>query len=126
MEKAGRALASARVLASAGDREGACNRAYYAMFNAVRCALAMPGAPPEAVRAKTHSGLRAAFNLHLIKSEVLPLDMGNDLRRAEHLRLVADYIGDPISSDDVETLLAMAIEFVRRVGARFDLPVDTP
>jgi uncharacterized protein (UPF0332 family) len=31
MEKASRAIASARLLLDAGDVDGACNRAYYAM-----------------------------------------------------------------------------------------------
>ncbi len=39
MRKAERALASARVLLQDGDPEGACNRAYYAMFDAARAAL---------------------------------------------------------------------------------------
>lgn len=39
MQKADRALASARLLLDAGDTEGACNRAYYAMFDAARAAL---------------------------------------------------------------------------------------
>lgn len=36
MQKADRALASARLLLDAGDTDGACNRAYYAMFDAAR------------------------------------------------------------------------------------------
>ncbi|MGY6216601.1 HEPN domain-containing protein [Methylolobus aquaticus] len=39
LSKANRALASARLLLSDGDIEGACNRAYYAMFDAAQAAL---------------------------------------------------------------------------------------
>ena len=39
LAKARRALASAEVLAERGDPEGACNRAYYAMFDAARAGL---------------------------------------------------------------------------------------
>ena len=39
MKKAVRACASARVLLDLGDVDGACNRAYYAMFDAARAAL---------------------------------------------------------------------------------------
>ena len=46
--KAERALASARLLLDAGDTDGACNRAYYAMFDAARAALLASGAPVEA------------------------------------------------------------------------------
>lgn len=37
--KANQAAASARLLLTAGDTSGACNRAYYAMFDAARAAL---------------------------------------------------------------------------------------
>jgi len=37
--KAQTAAASARILLNAGDVDGACNRAYYAMFDAARAAL---------------------------------------------------------------------------------------
>lgn len=67
MEKASRALASARLLLDAGDTDGACNRAYYAMFDAARAALIVSGAPSDQA-ARTHSGLIAAFGLHLVKA----------------------------------------------------------
>lgn len=36
--KANRAIASAKLLHAAGDSDGACNRAYYAMFDAAKAA----------------------------------------------------------------------------------------
>ena len=39
MLKAQRALSSAQTLLNDGDVDGACNRAYYAMFDAARAAL---------------------------------------------------------------------------------------
>jgi uncharacterized protein (UPF0332 family) len=39
MVKAMRAADSAQLLLDAGDVDGACNRAYYAMFDAARAAL---------------------------------------------------------------------------------------
>jgi uncharacterized protein (UPF0332 family) len=62
MKKAARALKSSRSLFGEGDTDGACNRAYYAMFNAARAALIASGAPAEAAGAKTHNGLQASFN----------------------------------------------------------------
>ncbi len=41
--KAQTAAASARILLNAGDVDGACNRAYYAMFDAARAALLASG-----------------------------------------------------------------------------------
>jgi uncharacterized protein (UPF0332 family) len=43
MDKARKALASARILLTAGDSDGATNRAYYAMFDAAIAALAWAG-----------------------------------------------------------------------------------
>jgi uncharacterized protein (UPF0332 family) len=39
MAKAHRAIASAHMLLKDNDSDGACNRAYYAMFDAARAAL---------------------------------------------------------------------------------------
>lgn len=68
MLKADRALESARLLLKSGDVEGACNRAYYAMFDAARAALIASNAPVEPEIARTHSGLITAFSLHLVKT----------------------------------------------------------
>ena len=67
MDKADRAIASAKLLLDAGDVDGPCNRAYYAMFDAARAALLLSGAPVDPVVAKSHSGLISAFSLHLVK-----------------------------------------------------------
>jgi uncharacterized protein (UPF0332 family) len=44
LAKAERALASAHLLLADGDQEGACNRAYHAMFDAAHAALLYQGA----------------------------------------------------------------------------------
>jgi uncharacterized protein (UPF0332 family) len=94
LAKARRALASAELLLESGDAEGACNRAYYAMFDAARAGLLSVG--QDAAPAKTHSGLIAAFSLHWVKSSRVPVALGKALNRAADLRLVADYAGSPI------------------------------
>lgn len=47
MIKASEAAESAKLLPGAGDVDGACNRAHYAMFDAARAALIWSGAPAE-------------------------------------------------------------------------------
>ena len=80
LDKAGRALASARILLESGDLEGACNRAYYAMFDAARSALLSTRAEvTQSVR--THSGLITALSLHLVKSGRMPVESGKALNR---------------------------------------------
>ena len=57
LAKAEQAAASALVLLEIGDADGACNRAYFAMFDAARAAL-MAAATPEAALA----AIRAVFS----------------------------------------------------------------
>ena len=95
MVKAQRALASARLLLDSGDVDGACNRAYYAMFDAARAALLSIHAPVPAEVARTHSGLIAAFSLHLVKPGLVSVENGRSLNKVEDLRLIADYRSDP-------------------------------
>lgn len=68
LAKAIQAAASAKVLLDTGDADGACNRAYYAMYDAARAALLASGSPVEPEVSKTHSGLISAFSLHLVKA----------------------------------------------------------
>lgn len=79
MVKAQRACDSAATLLATGDVDGACNRAYYAMFDAARAALLASGAPVPSDVARTHSGLITAFGLHLVKDGPLTRDLGRML-----------------------------------------------
>lgn len=86
------------MLLDAGDADGACNRAYYAMFDAARAALLISGVMEST---RTHSGLISVFSLHLVKTGRVPVELGKSLNKAEELRLMADYKGDPIERGDV-------------------------
>lgn len=116
MAKADQALASARLLLDNGDTDGACNRAYYAMFDAARAALmsAKPEIPAETVR--THGGLITTFSLQLVKTGQVALEHGKSLNRVQELRLIADYKGDPVAAEDAGWALAQANEFVRAMA----------
>ena len=57
MAKAHRALASAHNLLQDNDSDGACNRAYYAKFDAARAELLASKAPVPPEIAKTRCGL---------------------------------------------------------------------
>lgn len=119
MTKAHRAVASANKLLEDSDSDGACNRAYYAMFDAARAALIASHAPVPPEIAKTHSGLIAAFSLHLVKPNLFPIDLGRALNRAEDLRRVADYKGDAIEIEEAQWAVQQAQEFVNEVEKRF-------
>lgn len=117
--KARQALKSAEVLLAAGDADGACNRAYYAMFDAARAALLASGAVSDLQSARTHSGLITTFSLHLVKSGKVSIDLGKSLNRVEELRLIADYKGDPIEQEDAAWAVNQAQVFVTALGEAF-------
>lgn len=112
MAKARIACESARALLDRGDTDGACNRAYYAMFDAARAALLATSAEVTVNVGKTHSGVLTAFSLHLVKNGPVPRDIGRLLKQAEETRIVADYCGDSISPDDARRLVEAAETFV--------------
>lgn len=64
--KAERALTAARILLRTEDTEGACSRAYYAMFDAARASLIATGHLHEGMNIKTHAGVIAAFGQALV------------------------------------------------------------
>ena len=94
MAKSERSLSSAQLLLDAGDFDGAVNRAYYACYDAARAVLeVVAGIDTSGI--KSHAGLIRTFNLHIVKSGLLPLEIGSLIGREEQLRLFADY-GDGV------------------------------
>jgi uncharacterized protein (UPF0332 family) len=119
LAKAIRAAASAKVLLDTGDADGACNRAYYAMYDAARAALLASGSPVEPEIAKTHSGLISAFSLHLVKAGRVSVELGKALNKVEELRLVADYKGDPVDKEHAAWAVSQAQTFVQAMQTTF-------
>lgn len=122
MTKARIACESARALLERQDSDGACNRAYYAMFDAARAALMATNAEIPLNIGKTHSGVLTAFSQHLVKNSPVPRDIGRLLKQAEELRLVADYSGDSITLDDARALVEKAESFVDTLASILDAP----
>ena len=111
-DKAKKAVASAQLLLSSNDFDGACNRAYYAMFDAARALLFLHKPELHAETIKTHSGLITAFSLHFVKSGIVSTELGKTLNKAEDLRLIADYTGDLITQEQASWVVAQAAIFV--------------
>ena len=112
MDKATRAIASAKLLLDADDVDGACNRAYYAMFDAARAALILSGAPVDPTVIKSHSGLISAFSLHLVKTGHVTTDLGKALNKVAQIRLIADYTGDEVTAERAGWAVTQAAIFV--------------
>ncbi len=121
LRKANRALASARLLAQDGDHEGACNRAYYAMFDAAHAALIAAGDRSDPGMTKTHRGLIAAFGQALIQSGQLPAELGRSLNRVERVRLLADYTGEATDAQTTGQAIDEAARFIEIIRSRFNL-----
>lgn len=112
-DKASVALNSAQLLFNAGDFDGACNRAYYAMFDAARAALLIADGDDSVLSIKTHSGLITAFSLRLVKSGKVSIELGKSLNKVEDLRLIADYKGDPVAAEQAQWAVDQATIFVK-------------
>lgn len=119
MDKASRALASAKLLLADGDVEGSCNRAYYAMFDGAHAALLSSGAHINLAQTKTHSGLISAFGLYVVKTGRMPVEFGRALNEVERMRRLADYTGDDISPERAAWAVKQAEAFVLAVQTAF-------
>ncbi|WP_420456763.1 HEPN domain-containing protein [Rubrivirga sp.] len=116
LDRAERALASARLNVDAGDGEAATNRAYYACFYVVQAALVGEGEAP-----KTHSGTHRRFAVLFVATGAVSRDIGRILPDAFRLRLQSDYdafaVTDTAAAAD---LLADAERFVAVVRELVD------
>lgn len=121
MRKAEEALSAARVLLIAKSADGACNRAYYAMFNAAHAALFSLGVEGLTSPIKTHNGLIARFGQAIVLAGHLPAEHGEYLNRAEDLRLLADYSDDSVKLTDATSSVERAEAFVVAVKEKFGL-----
>jgi uncharacterized protein (UPF0332 family) len=86
------------------------------MFDAARAALLASTEPIKSETIKTHSGLIAAFSLHLIKSGRIPLQYGKSLRQADQIRLIADYSDEEVDSETTVSTIEQANHFVEAIG----------
>lgn len=116
MDKARKALASAKILLDTGDTDGATNRAYYAMFDATIAALSWAGTDVEQSPPKTHGGLITSFGQNVVKTGKLPAEFGRSLNRVQELRLTADYLAEPVSVDKAQWAIQEAERFVAAVS----------
>lgn len=122
MKKAIRAAASARLLLEAGDSEGACNRAYYAMFDAAHAALLVEGVTTDPRSIRKHETLIGLFGLHLVTPGLVSKELGRSFNKTEEIRLLADYTGEGIEHETAAWAVAQAATFVATVEGRLPRP----
>jgi len=86
LEKAYECIKSAEALKVIEDYTTVANRAYYAMFHAMRAVMALDGEDR-----KKHSGVVAYFQEHYIKSEIFDKDYSYAIKNAFLIRQESDY-----------------------------------
>lgn len=111
IEKAKERLRSAEMLLKAGNLSDSLGRSYYAIFTAARSLLALKG-----LDSKSHSGVIAFFNVHFVKSGLLPKETYKIIAGAKADRERADYEDYvEFSHDEADGQLKNAMEFVVNV-----------
>lgn len=87
LEKAEETLHTAEIiLKEVRDYASANNRAYYAIFYAIRAILAL-----EEIDFKRHKDVTAYFNQHYINTEIFPKKIGRKIAQAQRIREDSDY-----------------------------------
>ncbi len=110
---------------AAKSAEGACNRAYYAMFDAAHAALFALQIEEVKAPLKTHNGLIGQFGQRLVRPGHLPAEHGEALNAVQRLRQIADYSGEPLESDKAAWSVEQAEAFVSAIRA-FCGPASSP
>ena len=104
-EKSKECLNSAKALRDLGDYKGAANRAYYAIYHAIRSILAI-----DKVEFKRHSGNLSYFRQNYIKTGIFDIELSDYLSIASEARNSSDYDDFyVISKDEVD----MQIDYVK-------------
>lgn len=111
-QKAEEMLASARRDMEAKDYASANNRAYYAIFHAMRAVLALDGED-----FKKHSAVIARFTLNYLKPEILPREYSKLISNASLIRSRSDYEDFYVCSVmDTNALFSGAVTFCGDIG----------
>ena len=86
LEQAKEELRDSKVLFDIKSYKSANNRAYYAIFHAMKAVLAL-----EPIDFKRHKDVQAYFNKNYINTEIFPKNMGRKIVDASKTREDSDY-----------------------------------
>lgn len=107
------ALVDARLMYDNGRYKKALNRAYYAIFHAIRAVNALTG-----FDSSKHSGVIAYFNQNYVKNERFPKELSKIIRLASENREKADYLDFYIASrEEAEKQIQRAETFLGYIEA---------
>ena len=113
MARAVECLRDAHSLLQTEGYNGACNRAYYAYFDAVRALLAT-----RSIQTRSHSGVQSLFSQHFVLTTVFAPQDAKALAKLFDLRQRSDYDMDAeASKEDAEYAIGVTSEFLLQVEA---------
>ena len=111
LEQAKENLEEAIALLDINKFKGASNRAYYAIFHAIKAILAL-----EETDFKKHSSVIAYFNKNYINTEVFPKELGKRVSIARFFREKSDYVDFYIiTKEECEEQIKTAEELIELV-----------
>ena len=102
-------LIEAEALYNINRYKGASNRAYYAIFHAIKSILAL-----EEVDFKKHSSVIAYFNKEYISKEIFSKELGKKISEARFYREKSDYVDFYIiTKEECESQIETAKETIK-------------
>lgn len=106
------AIEDARLMYENGRYKNALNRAYYAIFHAIRAVNILDG-----FDSSKHSGVIAYFNQHFVKEGVFSKDLSKIIYQASVYREKADYNDFFIASrNEAKQQIERAIQFNQTIN----------
>ncbi len=113
MEQAKQCLVSADALLKINDLRGAVNRAYYAVFHAMRSVLILEGKD-----FAKHSGVISYFRREYIKTGIFTVNISDTITELFNNRSSGDYDDYfDFTEEEVRDMIGEAEQFVSVIGA---------
>ena len=108
LERADRALSSAKLMMQDGDYPGSVSKAYFIFLDAADAGLVTKGLVPQ-----SHAGTIKLFNLHFVKPGLVPEKFGHLFGKMEKDRIDADYKKEiEWTKEDAERSIARSQELL--------------
>ena len=112
LKRAEETLEEARVMQSIGHWNTCANRLYYAAFYVVSALLVK-----NEYRASKHSGVKALFNQHFVKTGIVSKENGRLYNQLFDLRQEGDYIDFVfLNRETIEPLVSVTESFIKTIS----------
>ena len=111
LDQAKEDLLASKTLYEAKLYKSANNRAYYAIFHAIKSVLAL-----EPIDFKRHKDVQAYFNKNYVNTEIFPRNIGKRIVKASQVREDSDYDDEfVVKPEDTKVQIETAEELIKLV-----------